>query len=326
MECTTGDCPSPPCPHDGPRGGNAPRVRCGAERGLPRRRCPTGQGPWAVRPGPASCGGRAEEPPATRARRAWAAGQARRGTGRLVAGETETGGGGLERAGRPGRAVPAWRCAPWPRTAGPGAAFGRVGRQPAAPRTGAAPVLALAGAAWGGRAGAPGGRLGAALVVGPRAQERAHGLFERRPAVRGRSRPCWPREPWPPSPQAWWPGAGTPERLLPLPGPRGPPPPPAAPPPCGLARGPGRPTPAQRACGRGDAPEERGRGSRGAGAVGRVRRAANAPDPWWCTPHPDVSPGPWAAVSSGAQRRPRADVVRATSLGALSLGALRATP
>jgi hypothetical protein len=226
MECTTGDCPSPPCPHDGPRGGNAPRVRCGAERGLPRRRCPTGQGPWAVRPGPASCGGRAEEPHDTRARRAWAAGQARRGTGRLVAGETETGGGGLERAGRPGRAVPAWRCAPWPRTAGPGDAFGRVGRQPAAPRTGAAPVLALAGAAWGGRAGAPGGRLGAALVVGPRAQERAHGLFERRPAVRGRSRPCWPREPGPPSPQAWWPGAGTPERLLPLPGPRGPPPPP----------------------------------------------------------------------------------------------------
>jgi hypothetical protein len=193
---------------------------------MPRRLCPTCQGPWAVRQGPASCGGRAEEPHATRARRAWAAGQARRGTGRLVAGERETGGGGLERAGGPGRAVTAWRCAPWPRTAGPGDACWRVVRQHAAPLPGAATVLARSGAAWGWLAGAPGGRLGAALVGGQRAQESAPGLRERLPAVRGRARPCWPREPWPPLPQAWLPVAGTPQRLLPLPGQRGPTPPP----------------------------------------------------------------------------------------------------
>jgi hypothetical protein len=73
-ECPACSCPPPPCTHDGPRGCDAPRVRGGAARGMPRLLGTMGQGPCAVRQGTASCGVRAEQPPDTIARRALAAG------------------------------------------------------------------------------------------------------------------------------------------------------------------------------------------------------------------------------------------------------------
>lgn len=108
MACTTCSCPQPPCTHDGHRGCAAPRLRRRAARSRPRLRCPMGAGTLSVRQGTADGGVRAEEPHDPSARRALAAGHALRGPGRLGGGDTDPVGGWGERAGRPGRAVPAW--------------------------------------------------------------------------------------------------------------------------------------------------------------------------------------------------------------------------
>lgn len=84
MAFTTCYCPHPQCPHDGQRGVDAHLLRCGAERGIPRLRCPRCQATVAVRQGTASCGGRAAEPHDPMALRALAEGHALRGPGRLV--------------------------------------------------------------------------------------------------------------------------------------------------------------------------------------------------------------------------------------------------
>ena len=117
-EFTTCDCPHPQCTHYGKRGVNAHLVRCGADRDIPRLLCTRYQGTFSVRQGTAYVGVRAEEPHDTIAMRAWAEGNALRGTGRIVDVDTETVRGGRDRAGRHCRAVTAWRCATLHITAG----------------------------------------------------------------------------------------------------------------------------------------------------------------------------------------------------------------
>ena len=90
MAFTTCYGPHPPCPHDGQRGFGTPLVRCGADRGLPRRLCTMCQGTFPVRQGTAYFGIRVEEPHDTSAMRALAEGNALRGTGRIVEVDKET--------------------------------------------------------------------------------------------------------------------------------------------------------------------------------------------------------------------------------------------
>jgi hypothetical protein len=62
--------------------------------------------------------------------------------------------------------------------------------------------------------------------VGQRDQARAKGRLQRLPAVSCGAIPCFPRNQWPHSTQALWPGEGIPEVILHIPGKRGPKPPP----------------------------------------------------------------------------------------------------
>jgi IS1 family transposase len=234
MECTPCDCPYPQCTHDGKRGFNAPLVRCGADRGIPRLLCSKCQGTCSVRQGTAYFGVRAEEPHDTMAMRALAEGHALRGTGRIIKVDTDTVCGWLDRAGRPGRAVTAWLFDTLPSTACQVDALWRFVRKKEAHRTVAEQVLALSGDAWVWMAFAPGWRLVATFVVGTRAQESANVLRERLQAVRGGSMPCFTSDQWPHSPQALVPVSGTPESILHRPGKRGPTPTPKRLPPADL--------------------------------------------------------------------------------------------
>jgi hypothetical protein len=309
MACTTCSCPHPPCTHDGHRGCAAPRLRRGAARGRPRLRCPMGAGTFAVRQGTAYVGVRAEEPHDPSARRALAAGHALRGTGRLV-------GGWGERAGRPGRAVPAWlvdpvprtacpgdastkRLAPWPRRSGPSRASPGCGGP--ARRDGAwEPPAGWAHATQ--RVPTCGGRVGTLSV----------GLCRAFPGLRGRPRPrpyglcrvgqrcaCTARANAAPSP-------------------------PHAPPPGGRAGGAGHQTPATRARGGGPHHAHRRLGCGRARSLSRFDGQADAQDPWRGTPPLDGSPGSWPACSPGAPRRHRPALVREASRGARGLFALGA--
>jgi len=226
MEGTTCSCPHPQCPHDGRHGLGPPRVRCRADRGMPRRVGTLGQDPFSVRQGPAYVGRRVAEPTATRALWALAEWHALRGTRRSVEVDKNTGCDGGERTRRPGRAVPPSRGDTWPIPEGQGDACWSGGRKQEAPLREAAQGWARSGAAWGWSAFAPAWRLGAAFGVGKRAQAHANVLLERGPAGRCGSRAGLPRDPVRRAAHAWLQGSGTPEILLPLPGPRGPTPPP----------------------------------------------------------------------------------------------------
>jgi hypothetical protein len=163
MACTTSECPNPQCTHYGQRGFGAHRVRRGVDRGIPRLLCPRCAGTCAARQGTAYCGARTEEPHDTLAMPALAEGNSFRGTGRIVEIAQETVCVWRDRAGRPWRAVtPSW-CDPWQSTAYQGDAWWSCVCQQEAPLTGAEPVRARYGDAWGGdrlRSGmATGGRL-----------------------------------------------------------------------------------------------------------------------------------------------------------------------
>jgi transposase-like protein len=108
MECTTCDCPSPQCSHDGKRGFGVHLVCRGADRGIPRLLCTMCHSTFSARHGTAYFGVRVEESNDTTAMRALAEGHALRGTGRIVDVDKDTICSWLDQAGRHCRAVTAW--------------------------------------------------------------------------------------------------------------------------------------------------------------------------------------------------------------------------